>query len=164
MTSNSRDMVVWTPPPIPFVVLNTRNAYRDYTNAIMQVFVYDSAMPGERPHMHSDGFDIIDHMGEIGTAINSIVSYKPLYDKKRDSVMGHNFPFMPDADGVQLLKSKLEKLIESVWIQCNQMQLYDGTGALQFAFYDWSMGDCVMGYMHRVFESPPQNHWLVNKC
>jgi len=152
-----KDLVVWMSPPIPYVILDTKQAYKDYTDYLRDIIARTI------PPLHGEYFDIVEHMSEMGVAVVSLISHLPSIRTKTAQYFGHTWGFIPDRHDEIQLKMKLFHLIQASAEAAQKCQVYNGDGTLFYHFYDWSAGCLILQYTDRVVATIDSSHWLTQK-
>lgn len=146
----NKDLVIWMPPPIPYVILHTRLTFKDYVDAVKRVFVYDANVQS-----YHEGFDIVDHMAEVGIMIVSVIKNRRLIDQRLHELLDRSHVPDRDDDAQIYIKRMFGALVRLCATQCEATQLYDGAGELHYAFYNWIDGNLVLTYNNPVVATSP---------
>jgi hypothetical protein len=152
-----KDIVVWMSPPIPYVILDTRDAYNTYVNSLQEI-VANTIGP-----IHGEYYDVVEHMSEMGVALVSLISHLPSIRTKVAKYFENYWGFIPDPQDEIQLKVKFFELIKTCAEAASKCQIYNGDGTLFYHFYGWTAGCLILAYSDRTVATIDQSHWLTQK-
>lgn len=135
--SNSKELVVWQPPPRLEIVVDTHLTFFLYYDTLKRVLNFDTK------------FDYDYFMAELGEVVMSIITNDHHYAQNLLTAMGYHRAMLPsdlDTDGLTMMQLRFQELVSDSHHKVKVMRLYDHGGYLPFHFKNWHAGCLLIEY------------------